>query len=258
MGAFGYLLDRQIVELSAQMTRYTEAMRRKVAALRLHTPGFVDEISRTADTLARELDEEVEARRSAQPVRLVSAESSLMARLGTALAPVAAPLARTLVVVVLVIFLLARREDIDWFLWDVRRVFPEAHRAFLDAIEAACGKRPANAQEILHMTEAPLARFDEAGTFGTAGEMLSLAGKLSIRAQGILKIQPKFVAGHMSHPSGPAAPISGCGLRSGFNFSAKRTCARLRRDRTVPIAQRRREAASAYENSQRSQSTTTW
>jgi proline iminopeptidase len=59
---------------------------------------------------------------------------------------------------------LARREDIDWFLWDVRRVFPEAHRAFLDAIEAASGQRPASAQEILKLTEAPLARFDEAGT----------------------------------------------------------------------------------------------
>jgi proline iminopeptidase len=59
---------------------------------------------------------------------------------------------------------LARREDIDWFLWGARRVFPEAHRAFLDAIEAACGKRPTNAQEILTLAEAPLARFDEAGT----------------------------------------------------------------------------------------------
>ncbi len=59
---------------------------------------------------------------------------------------------------------LARREDIDWFLWDVQRVFPEAHRAFLDAIEAACGKRPASGEEILSMTEAPLARFDEDGT----------------------------------------------------------------------------------------------
>lgn len=58
---------------------------------------------------------------------------------------------------------LARREDIDWFLWDVRRVFPEAHRAFLDAIEAASGKRPGSGQDILTMTEAPLARFDEAG-----------------------------------------------------------------------------------------------
>ncbi|WP_250467370.1 MULTISPECIES: alpha/beta fold hydrolase [unclassified Caballeronia] len=59
---------------------------------------------------------------------------------------------------------LARRADIDWFLWDVRRVFPEAHRAFLDAIEAASGKRPTSGEEILQLTEAPLARFDEAGT----------------------------------------------------------------------------------------------
>jgi predicted PurR-regulated permease PerM len=110
--AFAYLLDRQIVDLSAQMTRYTESMRRKVAALRLHTPGFVSEISRTADTLARELDEQVEARRNAQPVRLVAGETSLMARLGAALAPMAAPLAKTLVVIVLVIFMLVRREDI--------------------------------------------------------------------------------------------------------------------------------------------------
>ena len=59
---------------------------------------------------------------------------------------------------------LARREDIDWFLWDVRRVFPEAHRNFLDAIETASGRRPRDAQEILTLAEAPLARFDEAGT----------------------------------------------------------------------------------------------
>jgi proline iminopeptidase len=58
---------------------------------------------------------------------------------------------------------LARRQDIDWFLWDVQRIFPEAHRAFLDAIEAACGQRPQSAPEILTLTEAPLARFDEAG-----------------------------------------------------------------------------------------------
>jgi proline iminopeptidase len=58
---------------------------------------------------------------------------------------------------------LARKEDIDWFLWDVQRVFPDAHRAFLDAIETASGQRPRNAAEILALTGAPLARFDEAG-----------------------------------------------------------------------------------------------
>ncbi|WP_213764457.1 alpha/beta fold hydrolase [Caballeronia sp. dw_19] len=58
---------------------------------------------------------------------------------------------------------LARKEDIDWFLWDVQRVFPDAHRAFLDAIETASGQRPRNAAEILTLTGAPLARFDNAG-----------------------------------------------------------------------------------------------
>lgn len=58
---------------------------------------------------------------------------------------------------------LARKEDIDWFLWDVQRVFPDAHRAFLDAIETASGKRPRNAAEILALTGGPLARFDDAG-----------------------------------------------------------------------------------------------
>ncbi|KQR74324.1 hydrolase [Burkholderia sp. Leaf177] len=58
---------------------------------------------------------------------------------------------------------LARKQDIDWFLWDVQRVFPDAHRKFLDAIETASGKRPLNAAEILSLTGAPLARFDDAG-----------------------------------------------------------------------------------------------
>jgi proline iminopeptidase len=58
---------------------------------------------------------------------------------------------------------LARKEDIDWFLWDVQRVFPDAHRKFLDAIETASGQRPCNVAEILALTGAPLARFDDAG-----------------------------------------------------------------------------------------------
>jgi proline iminopeptidase len=58
---------------------------------------------------------------------------------------------------------LARKEDIDWFLWDVQRVFPDAHRNFLDAIETASGQRPRSAAEILSLTGAPLARFDDAG-----------------------------------------------------------------------------------------------
>ncbi|MGI4861126.1 MAG: alpha/beta fold hydrolase [Janthinobacterium lividum] len=58
---------------------------------------------------------------------------------------------------------LARQQDIDWFIWDVRRIFPEAHAAFLDAIERASGSRPRNRDEVLALAAAPLARYDVAG-----------------------------------------------------------------------------------------------
>ena len=58
---------------------------------------------------------------------------------------------------------LARQQDIDWFLWDVRRVFPEAHEAFMDAIEKASGHRPRNRDEIIALAGPTLARFDAAG-----------------------------------------------------------------------------------------------
>jgi proline iminopeptidase len=59
---------------------------------------------------------------------------------------------------------LARSEDTDWFLWEARRIYPDVHNTFLDAIEHAAGRRPANARELLDMTAAPLARFDAAST----------------------------------------------------------------------------------------------
>jgi proline iminopeptidase len=58
---------------------------------------------------------------------------------------------------------LARREDMDWFLWNVRALYPELHERFLDAIETATGTRPVNASEIIALTGAPLARADAAG-----------------------------------------------------------------------------------------------
>ncbi|PPB82040.1 prolyl aminopeptidase [Mycetohabitans endofungorum] len=58
---------------------------------------------------------------------------------------------------------LAREQDTDWFLWDVRRLYPDLHAAFLDAIEKASGQRPASARDVLALTQAPLARFDATG-----------------------------------------------------------------------------------------------
>jgi len=58
---------------------------------------------------------------------------------------------------------LARQQDMEWFLWDVQRIFPAEHRQFLDAIEAAAGHRPHSFAEILADARAPLARRDAAG-----------------------------------------------------------------------------------------------
>jgi proline iminopeptidase len=57
---------------------------------------------------------------------------------------------------------LARQEDTDFFLWGVRRHFPEVHAAFLDAIERAAGRRPTSAREILELAHEPLLRGGEA------------------------------------------------------------------------------------------------
>jgi proline iminopeptidase len=52
---------------------------------------------------------------------------------------------------------LARPRDISWFLWDARRLFPDTHAAFLDAIEVAAGERPRDMDTLLALT-APVLR----------------------------------------------------------------------------------------------------
>jgi len=47
---------------------------------------------------------------------------------------------------------LGRPQDIEWFLWDARRLFPDSHRTFLDAVETACGQRPQNLAQLLSFT----------------------------------------------------------------------------------------------------------
>jgi proline iminopeptidase len=98
---------------------------------------------------------------------------------------------------------LARREDIDWFLWDVRQVFPEAHDAFLDAIERASGHRPRNGAEILEFAAAPLRRYDAAG--------VALARAWSGFEATLSSVQPIKPA---AAPSAPAAATSAAATSS--------------------------------------------
>jgi predicted PurR-regulated permease PerM len=108
---FGYLLERQVVELAAQMTKYSDSIGRKMVALRGGNGGLAG-LSKSLDRVVHSLDEQVVADQGARPVRVVPAEATVTERIGSTLAPALAPLARALIVLVLVIALLIKREDI--------------------------------------------------------------------------------------------------------------------------------------------------
>jgi predicted PurR-regulated permease PerM len=112
VGGFGYLLERQLVDLSTKMTRYSDSMGRKLAALRGAEGGGLGGLSKSIDKVVRELDEQVAENRGARPVRVVPAEATTLDRIEGTLAPVLEPLATALIVLVLVIFLLLKHEDV--------------------------------------------------------------------------------------------------------------------------------------------------
>ena len=109
---FGYLLKRQVVDLSLQMTKYSESMRKKVASLRGGEDSGLTALSKSVGRVVENLDERVAENRAARPVKLVPAEASVTERIQATLAPVLEPLAKALVVLVLVVFLLGKREDL--------------------------------------------------------------------------------------------------------------------------------------------------
>ncbi len=112
VGAFGYLLERQVVDLSAELTKYSDSIQRKMVALRGSDGSGLGALAKSVDRVVRNLDEQVEADQGARPVRVVPAEASAVERLGSALTPVMAPLARAGIVLVLVVFFLIKREDL--------------------------------------------------------------------------------------------------------------------------------------------------
>jgi predicted PurR-regulated permease PerM len=110
--AFGYLLERQLVDLAAQMTKYSDSMGRKIVALRGRDGAGLAGLSESLDKVVHNLDAQVVANQGARPVRVVPAEETVTERIESTLAPAVEPLARALIVLVLVIFLLIKREDI--------------------------------------------------------------------------------------------------------------------------------------------------
>jgi predicted PurR-regulated permease PerM len=110
--AFGYMLERQLVDLSTQMTKYSDSIGRKVRALRGNEDAGLSGLSKSVDKVVREMDQQVAVNEGARSVRVIPADASAMDRIESALAPVVEPLTRSVVVFVLVIFLLIKREDI--------------------------------------------------------------------------------------------------------------------------------------------------
>jgi predicted PurR-regulated permease PerM len=109
---FGLLIERQLVDLTAQMTKYSDSMGRKLLALRGNDDGGLAGLSKSIDRVVHNLDEQVAANQGARPVRVVPAEATATERVESVVAPVAAPIGRALIVLVLVIFFLVKREDL--------------------------------------------------------------------------------------------------------------------------------------------------
>lgn len=110
--AFGYMLERQLVDLSAQMTKYSDSIGRKVRALRGNEESGLSGLSRSVDKVVRQMDQQSAVNEGARSVRLIPADATAMERVESSLAPIVEPLARSGVVLVLVIFLLLKREDL--------------------------------------------------------------------------------------------------------------------------------------------------
>jgi len=84
---FGYLLKRQLNDLSASMTQYSESILRKMVALRGDESGGLTGLSRSVDKVVREMDTQVAEDRGARPVRVVPAATTAFDRIETTLTP---------------------------------------------------------------------------------------------------------------------------------------------------------------------------
>jgi predicted PurR-regulated permease PerM len=120
VGGFGYLLNRQLGDLAAQMPGYSRAIRVKLAAVRA-THGSLASIQEAIDKVSEDLDRQEAAkaqasarpkRSRAQPVRVVPAEPTDVERLVQTMGPIFEPLATAIIVFVLTGFMLAQREDL--------------------------------------------------------------------------------------------------------------------------------------------------
>ncbi len=110
MGSAGYVLATQLDDLTTQLGKYTESMRRKVTALQLGRSGPLERVevmvARVSDGLERK------AERADVSVHVVPTELTPVAQAWEVARPLAEPLVTVLFVLVLCVFMLGQRDDL--------------------------------------------------------------------------------------------------------------------------------------------------
>jgi len=110
LGSAGYVVASQLNDLTTQAGKYTESMRRKVAALQAGSSGPLSRVefmfARITDGLERRGDPDVLS------VHVVPARSSPAAHMWNLFRPLAEPLITFLFILVLCVFMLGRRDDL--------------------------------------------------------------------------------------------------------------------------------------------------
>lgn len=108
----GTLVASQVADLATQLHTYAAQVSQKVSAMRAGGVGVFDSLNKALAQVARALDPELRQLEQAPAVRLTPPSISPFSRLQQVVAPVIAPVALTGIVLVLTIFVLARREDL--------------------------------------------------------------------------------------------------------------------------------------------------
>lgn len=110
LGGTGYYLARQLDDLSTQLGKYTESMRRKVAGLQAGGAGPLARVEVMVARIADGLEKRVAP--DEEPVQVAPARVPRATHLWVLVRPLAEPIITVLFVVVLCIFMLGQRDDL--------------------------------------------------------------------------------------------------------------------------------------------------
>ncbi|HSU41194.1 MAG TPA: AI-2E family transporter [Polyangiaceae bacterium] len=112
LGVVGVVLVSQAAELAGQMRTYAVQMSAKLSSLHSAQRGVVQDLVNAVSELGRILDSETVKLEDTTPVRVVSGGLSGFERLEQAVGPLLGPVALSVVIVVMAIFVIGKREDL--------------------------------------------------------------------------------------------------------------------------------------------------